>query len=144
MSRSVLSVLTGIVMAGAVIAFGEAIAPLLLPLSAGINHAGHASVEAAMVNSPSGSFVGLILPWGIGTFLGAAVAALMARHARVVSAMIVGCAVMAAAMLNMLTIPHPDWLLVAWVATVVPTAWLAGRLVSPSSRAMIGGWRSPS
>jgi hypothetical protein len=35
---------------------------------------------------------------------------------------------MAAAILNMLTIPHPAWFWIAALLVVVPSAWVAGRL----------------
>jgi hypothetical protein len=130
MLRSVVGVLTGIVLAGAVIAFGEAISHLLVPPPAGMNAADRESIAAAMASMSRGSFLGVLAAWGIGTFIGAGAAALVARQGRVACAVIVGCAVMAAATLNMLTIPHPAWFWAASLAIVVPTAWLAGRLAT--------------
>jgi hypothetical protein len=132
MVRSVVAVLTGVLMAGAVIAFGEAILHLVVPPPGGINPSDHESIKLAMASMSPGSFAGVLVAWGVGTFIGAGVAALIARSGRMICAVIVGCAVMAAAMLNMLTIPHPTWFWAASLAIVVPTAWLAGRLAMPS------------
>ena len=129
MVRSIVGVLTGIVMAGAVIAFGEATSHLLMGRLPGVSPE---PIGATMASMSLVSLVAVLVAWAIGTFIGAGVAALVARHGRVLCALLVGCTVMAAAMLNMLTLPHAAWFWAAALLIVVPTAWLAGRLVSPS------------
>ena len=133
MIRSVLAVLGGIVAAGAVIAFGEAASHLLVPPPAGMNPSDHESIKAAMAHMSAWAFAGVLGSWTIGTFLGAGLAAVLSRHARMACALVVGCTVLAAAVLNMVTIPHPAWVWIAAFLLVVPSAWLAGRLARPAA-----------
>jgi hypothetical protein len=130
MLRSVVGVLCGILMAGAVIAFAESTAALLLPDDD--SDSGQAALSAT-IPTVSATTIAVLAVWGAGTFVGAGLAALVARTRRLVCAVIVGFAVMASVTFDFLAVGHPAWIWAAALAVVVPSSWLAGRLAGPST-----------
>lgn len=100
----------------------------MFPPPAGLNTADAASIRAAMAHMSVAPLLAVLLASMIGSFGGATLAAPIARIGRLPCDVVVGCAVMAAAILNMLTIPHPAWFWIAALLLVVPSAWVAGRL----------------
>ena len=128
MLRSALGIIAGVIVSGLLIAVGEAATHVVFPPPAGLDPADPASIRAAMAHMSPGPLMAVLVAWMIGSFGGATLAANIARIGRLSCAVVVGCAVMAAAILNMLTIPHPAWFWIAALLVVVPSAWLAGRL----------------
>jgi hypothetical protein len=72
----------------------------------------------------------VVVGWALAAFVGAWVAARIARHRRA-AALVIGLLVLAGVIANIAMIPHPLWMTVAGLALPLPLAWLAARIASP-------------
>jgi len=86
------------------------------------------TADPSDVSSVTGAMFGsVLLAWVVGSWVGAAVASYWSKAKSVWPGVAVGLVLLAAAMSNMLVIPHPMWLMVSAVI-LVPGASLLGAL----------------
>lgn len=125
---------------GAILA-GLAAAVLLI---AGISFAAHAmyapaeaidpndaqAVEKFVASLPATAFALIVAGWGIATFAGAFLAARLGRSA--VYGFVIGAMVLIFAVVHMLMAPHPAWVWLAGIFSVVVTAFIAVRSALPA------------
>jgi hypothetical protein len=115
--RSTLAVLAGTVLAFGTVAAIEAAGHRLLP-----------GVAPGPGSEPPSAVLALVwLAWAAGTYIGGWTAARIAPTRRRWVAGFVGAFVLAAALANLLLLPHPAWFVLAGPAGVVAAAWWAGR-----------------
>jgi hypothetical protein len=141
--RSVLVVILGTVVAALLGAGVEALGHLVYPPPPGLDPSDPDSIRAVMANIPLGALLFVLLAWGIGTFVGAWLAARLAGRAPVVHGLLIGGLLLAAGVATMLWIPHPAWFWVAGVAVFPVAAFLgvvvASRRSDPAVRSASGG-----
>lgn len=126
--RSVLTVLTGAVVAGVLIAAVEAVSSAVFPLPPGIDLHDHEVLRQHIDSLPVGAFLFVLAAWAIGAFAGSWVAARIAARARLAHGLAVGALFLLAGVLTMLSIPHPWWMWVGGIVTLGGCSYLGARL----------------
>lgn len=140
--RSIVAVLAGMIVFAFLVMAIEAVGMMIFPPPPGTDMADPEAARAAMANAPMGSLLVVLLAWIVGTFAGAWTAARIARRAPVGHGLVVGVLGLAAAIANMLMIPHPIWFWVLGVAVFLPAAWLGARIAAAAGRS--GGSPRPA
>jgi hypothetical protein len=133
MWRNVLAGICGAVVAFITIGLLEAVGTTIFPPPPGMDFNDRESVRAAMANMPFGALVWVLVSQLVGTFVGAWLAARIARAAKTALAVTVGVIAMLASIGNMLMIPHPIWFWVASLLFSLPLAYLGGLLACRAS-----------
>ncbi|MFL6193506.1 MAG: hypothetical protein ACJ75H_05005 [Thermoanaerobaculia bacterium] len=128
--RSILAVLCGALVGGAVILGMELVGTRVFPPPASLAPADPESMRAAMAALPLGAFVMVLAGWALGTFAGAWVAARVAGRSPLGHGLAVGLLFLAAGVANMLSLPHPVWFWVVGVLLFLPAGYLGGRLAA--------------
>jgi hypothetical protein len=88
------------------------------------------ATSEAMANLPTGAFALVLLGYGLGTFAGAFLAARIGRSA--VYGFVIGAALLAAGLANMMLVPHPTWFWAAGILMFVVTTFIAVRTAIPA------------
>jgi hypothetical protein len=125
--RRALAVLAGVGVAIGIVFAVEAINARIYPLPPGTDYSDPEQMRAVMTRLPRAALVIVLLGWGLATVVGAWIAARVAGR-RQGPAWTVGVVLLAAAVFNLLELPHPFWFWVAGVALFLPAAWLGARL----------------
>jgi glycerol uptake facilitator-like aquaporin len=125
--RRVLAVLAGVGVAIGIVFAVEAINAKLYPMPPGTDFWDSEGMRAVMTRLPRAALLLVLLGWGLGTVAGAWIAARVSGR-RQGPAWTVGVVLLAAAVFNLLELPHPLWFWVVGVALFLPAAWLGGRL----------------
>ena len=89
------------------------------------------AVEKFVASLPATAFALIVAGWGIATFAGAFLAARLGRSA--VYGFVIGALVLIFAVVHMLMAPHPSWVWLSGIVTVVVTAFIAVRSASSAS-----------
>lgn len=134
----------GVVVAGLVIGFVlvmafELAGMRLFPLPAGVDPMGDPESLARAMQAgqvPLGAMVFVVLAYAAGSFGGGWVAARLAAARKLRHALVVGGVLMLAGVSNLVTIPHPTWMVIATLVVFLPLAYAGGRL---AQRGAAGG-----
>lgn len=128
MFRSFFAVISGLFAMMIVITFTQ-IANVKLfyppPLSLDLND--KVAVAAYVQTMPWQAVAVVVLGWLLGTYIGATVAARIAKDHVMACALAIGIVDVALTALNAVSIPHPTWALAMGLLLPVPLAWLAGK-----------------
>jgi hypothetical protein len=122
-----LAVLAGVGVAMGIVFAVERISTSLYPLPPSTDASDPDAMRAVMTRLPRAALLVVLLGWGLATAAGAWIAARVGGR-RQGPAWTVGVVLLAAAVFNMLELPHPLWFWVVGVALFLPAAWLGGRL----------------
>jgi hypothetical protein len=123
--RSVLAVLAGVVVAIVLIVAVEfANSRMFWPAGADPNDP--EKVKEVIAAQPLAAFLVVLL--GLGTFVGAGLAAFLAGRAPLVHGLVVGVVFLTASIFNLASIPHPLWFAVANLAIILPSAYGGAKL----------------
>ena len=125
--RRALAVLAGVGVAIGIVFAVESISSRFYPLPPVTSYSDPEAMTAMMSRLPRAALLIVLLGWGLATMAGAWIAARVAGR-RQGPAWTVGVVLLAAAVFNMLELPHPLWFWIAGVAVFLPAAWLGGRL----------------
>lgn len=131
MGRTILGMLVGVVVAIAVIMAVEAIGHRFYPPPSGLDPtdpANEAAFAAFVAALPFGGKLVVLIAWVLGTFIGALVAARLARH-QTAAALLVALVVISGVIGMIMKVPHPTWLSIGGLLLPIPTALAAARLV---------------
>ena len=120
-------------MCGLVVFAVEALSSSVFPLPPGVDLTDPQAIRAAVAQLPLGAYLFVLLAWFLGPLAGAWVAARFAPEAPFVHGMIVAGLVLAAAMVNMVALPHPAWMWVAAPVAILAGGWLGARLARPAA-----------
>jgi hypothetical protein len=131
----VLAVILGFVTFGVVVMIGAHVGHLFFPPPAGFDHHDPEAVKAL----PMGTLVAVLVPWALGSFAGAWVAARLAPVAKLAFGLAIGLIGLLAAVAIMLMIPHPVWMWVAAVVELLPAAYLGAKLATRNAARPAGG-----
>ena len=126
--RSILAVLLGAIAAGFLILAVEMLGTRLFPFPPGTDVDNPDALRAAMSHIPTGALLLILFGWIVGTFAGAWVAARVAGRAPIGHGLVIGVLYLAAAVANMLAIPHPVWFWALGVVVFLPAAYLGARV----------------
>jgi hypothetical protein len=133
-ARHVFAGIAGIFSALVTVALIEFIGRRMYPPPENLDFSDHHAVAAFIASLPPSAFGIVLAAWAFGVFDGTLVAAVIARGKVGLHALLVGGVVLAAALVNLTLIPHPNWFRIAAVvliATVALTARLVGQLLLP-------------
>lgn len=129
MGRLLYALFVGMVVC-VVIVFGiESIGTLLNPLPDGIDARDVNQVRDYMA-SGGASFTAMfmvLLAYIAGCFGGAYVATKLAPRRGLMPALVIGQIALVLVIVNLITIPHPIWMVVATLLVPLPSAWAGGR-----------------
>ena len=126
MRRRLLGGVVGVVVAWIVVAIVEGVAAVLHPLPAGLDPTNTEQMKAYAAALPPGVLAFVALAWSLGPFVGATVAALVARVLK--PSIILGVLFTVADLYNLGMIASPWWLWLVGIAAPLPLAWLGGRI----------------
>ena len=128
MGRTILGILAGLVVAWLAMTICEFASLFLHRPPVGLDLRDPQALAAHIAAAPLSAM--LVVGWALAAFVGAWVAARIARHRRA-AALVIGLLVLAGVIANIAMIPHPLWMTVAGLALPLPLAWLAARIASP-------------
>lgn len=129
--KAVLAVLAGIVV-GSLVNMGLiTISPHIIPLPDGVDPTDVESVKANMHLYEARHFIFPLLAHGLGTLVGAAVAALLAPAAKMRFALGIGVFFLLGGIAVSFMLPAPKWFIATdLIACYLPMAWIGGKLVA--------------
>lgn len=127
MVRKILGVVFGVIVAGMAVVAGEFIMHSLWPMPQPDPMDAEA-MRAFMAGVPMKMKAGLAVTYAVATFLGAAVAAGIARGRW--AGWVVATLMLMATVANFVMLPHPIWLMAACLAAIVGAGWIATRIGS--------------
>jgi hypothetical protein len=130
MGRTILGILAGLVVAWLAMTICEFASLFLHRPPAGLDLRDPQALAAHIAAAPLSAMLVVVVGWALAAFVGAWVAARIARHRRA-AALVIGLLVLAGVIANIAMIPHPLWMTVAGLALPLPLAWLAARIASP-------------
>lgn len=128
MLRSVVAVVSGVVLGGLVIGLVEAVGHQVFPLPEGVDPADPEALARVIGELPVGALLFVPLAWALGSVAAGWLAARIASRAQVAHAVIAGSLLLVAGVVNLAMIPHPTWLAVLGVAVFLPAAYFGGLL----------------
>ena len=137
MIRQIVAVLVGAVTAFAVVAVVESLGHAMYPMPDGIDVNDPSQMAQFVRNLPPGAFVFVLAGWGLGTLAGGLLAGAVAKEKLLLLASLVGLAVLVAAIINLVTIPHPVWFTIAGVGVIALATVLAAAISTSSFKAEI-------
>jgi sugar phosphate permease len=134
--RSILAVGAGLVLANVVIFTVQILIVVLFPYPEGVERWNADSVKAHIDQHgfPTDVLLFVLIGYALGAFMGGLVAAWIARRAPAVHAGAIAVLLMAASVMNMLSIPHPVWFWIGCLTVFLPFALMGMRLAPVRSQ----------
>ncbi len=123
--RTIIGILIGTLSAVATVAIAEAISHQLIAFPPFDESTKHQYVDSISSSAKSSIVAG----WGVASFVGAAVAALIAKRSFQAIVWVIALVLSASIIYNHVLLPHPAWMLALGVGLVVLGAWLGSRIV---------------
>ncbi len=130
MKKSIIAVIAGIVVGVIVTMLFDGLNHMIYPPPADFDPTDLDSYGALVAQMPTAALVMMVVGWLLTAFLGGMTAAYLDRVNWKRNAMIVGAALMIAALVNLYLIPHPVWMWVVSFLGYIPAAYLGGRLIA--------------
>ena len=127
MLRAIAGILVGIVIAVATVFAVEQIVHLFAPAPADFDMRDPEQVRARVSSLPMAAFLLVLLGWVLGTALGSWVAVRISRTGALWPGLVVGAAIVAATLYNVMTIPHPIWFAACALVAIPMASWLGAR-----------------
>lgn len=124
--KTILGVVAGVIVGGAVVFVTEMIGHSLFPPPAGTDLSNPEDLKRLMESLPTAAYAMVLLGWFLGSFAGAFVALKIANKPVAAWAVAVLFILLTAA--NFVMIPHPMWMIAAGILIPLASAWLALRL----------------
>ncbi len=120
----ILSILSGVIAGVIIISIFELISNKMFPLPEGFDFKDKEAFKVHLDSLPSAAFALVLIGHGIGALVGGFVASKMGKVQKRSGALFVGLILMFAALLNLLSIPHPLWFSIINVLIYYPMAFL--------------------
>jgi hypothetical protein len=136
MGRAILAVVAGCVLSVLIVAGVEALGHQIYPPPVGIDVRDPAVMRTVIAQMPVGAFVILVFGWMLGAGLGAWLATRLSGTGKAWPGGIVGGATLGATGINLFTIMHPTWVIVAALIGIPLATWVGIRLAQPTPPAM--------
>ena len=133
MLRNIVAVIAGAMVTLAMNPYVEIVREAVWPLSEYADLTDSASAEAIMTKLPVTALIFFAASHAVGTFVGAAVTAAIARCRRIMLALTLGVIGMAAGLARLLLLPSPAWFWALDLAIYLPAAFAGARFVSANA-----------
>lgn len=130
--RYVLAVFAGVVAAVIVIWAVQSVGHAIYPLPEGLDPRDTDAIAGYVETAPFGALVFPLVAWIVGTFVGGLVASYVARTRPMVFAGIVGALLLISSVVNLISIPHPTWFMIAAIILIPAAAYGASRFATRS------------
>jgi pimeloyl-ACP methyl ester carboxylesterase len=134
LARRVLAVFAGLGVSIGVILGIEGVSSAIHRPPPGLDWTDVDQIRAFVGGLPLSAFLMVLAAWVLGTFAGASVALRVARERPALYACVIGCAVGAGAVLNLMRLPHPAWMPFGALIGIPLATWAAVRF-APNSPA---------
>ena len=128
MRKRILSLAVGLLAGFAVTGLVEGLSSLLYPLPPGFDMHDMEAFRHHVAGLPVGAFLIVLAAHALGAFAGGLACARVAPAPWRAGPVIIGALLMAAGIVNLLTIPHPAWFAAADLVAYLPMAIFGGRL----------------
>ena len=132
MTRKLLAVLLGWVVAFAVVALIEAAGHKVYPPPPDLDFTDSRAVAEYLQLMPLGALFFLLAAWTLAALIGGLTACRIAGEKPLLFATLVGSVVLAATIVNLVMLPHPAWVSISAVVGIVVATFLAARISSSS------------
>ena len=130
MGRLVLAIIGGVLVAGLVVYLVEAAGQLMYPPPAGLDMTNRDAMAAYVGQLPNGAFALVLAAWVLGALAGAWCAVRITGRAAIWPGLVIGGLLLLGVASNVMTIPHPVWMVVAAVIAVPAAAYAGARLAA--------------
>jgi hypothetical protein len=127
MIRLIVGIVAGLIAGFVTVFIAETIGQQLFPPSPGADASSIEGIKALIAASSTGSLVAVLVAWGLGTYVAATVALLVARRRRIAGWIAAGLLACASAA-TLALIPHPTWFVIGAVVVIGMAVWLADTL----------------
>jgi hypothetical protein len=128
--RSVLAVVVGVIVTMGLIMGVETVCNYLYPPPPGLDASDHEAMGTYIADLPVGAFLVLLIGWAIASGVGAWVAARLAGRSPITHGLIVGAWFLAGAIMTMVMIPHPVWMVIGAIAALSGFSYLGARVAA--------------
>jgi len=118
MLRTILATIAGILIGGIIIGIVESIGHMIYPPPEGVDMKDPEQIKTIMHTIPFGAKFAVLVAWFLG-ILGGGIAAVLISGRKAMPALIVAVVLLALAVVTMVMIPHPVWMM---IGAVVATA----------------------
>jgi hypothetical protein len=135
MFRSLVAVVAGVVASFVIIAVVEFVSNRVFPTPPGTDLNNPQALRDAASRVPTGAMVLVMTGWGLGTFVGAWLAARISGWSPVAHGMMVGSLFILATIANLIMIPHPGWVWAVSLPILPALAYFGAILAVPRVRA---------
>ncbi len=131
-ARRSIALVVGATVASTLIAATEALGHAVYPIPAGLDVANLQQFEGYVQSLPVGALLFVAAAWAVGAFAGGMSAALVAGSHPRLFAYLIGGLVLAATIANLISVPHPAWVVAVGITGIglasIAAATLAPRL----------------
>lgn len=128
MGKKILAVIAGTFIGWTIVFTGEMIAHLMHAPPAGFDFNDQEAVKQLMASMPASAFLFLVFVWGLSSFGGGLLTALIVKDDWKKLALITGSILLLGAIINMFMVPHPLWVNVLTILIYIPAAYFGGKL----------------
>jgi len=135
MFRSLVAVVVGAVASFLIIAAIEGVSGRIFPLPPGTDPNNPQALMDASSRIPTAAMVLLVCGWGLGTFVGAWLAARISGWSPIAHGMMVGSLFILATIANLIMIPHPGWVWAVSLPILPALAYFGAYLAVPRVKA---------
>ncbi len=128
--RRVWAVIAGVLAGSVIMVVVETLGHKIYPVAMNLETATKEAKEEFMKTIPVEAMLMIILAWAIGSFIAGIVSTLISKENTSFAALRSGAVLLAFAIVNMISIPHPIWFWIAGLLVFIPFAWLGFKLLS--------------
>lgn len=136
MGRGILAIVVGCVLSVLVVAGVDALAHQIYPPPVGVDLRDPAAMRAIIAEMPVGAFVIIVSGWILAAGLGAGLATRLSRTSKTWPGWAVGGVTLAATGINLFTIAHPVWVVIAALIGIPLATWAGIRFAQTPPPAM--------
>lgn len=130
MTRKILAVVFGVVVAVVLIIAIEALGHTVYPVPDGLDLTIPEVLKAYMIDAPIAALLLVLGAWLVAALVGGLSACFIAKESPLVYSAIIGGLVLMGTVINLISIPHPLWFSITSVVAIIATIFVTGRLGS--------------
>ncbi len=129
-SRKILAVVFGIVVAVVLIIAIEALGHAVYPVPDGLDLTDPEALQTYVMDAPIAALLFVLGAWLVATLVGGLLACFIAKESPLVYSAIIGGLVLLGTILNLMSIPHPTWFSITAISAIIATIFVTSRLGS--------------
>ncbi len=130
MTRKILAVVFGVVVAVVLIISIEALGHTVYPVQDDFDLTNTEVLKAYMIDAPIAALLLVLGAWLVAALVGGLLACFIAKESPLIYSAIVGGLVLMGTVINLISIPHPLWFSITSVVAIIATIFVTARLGS--------------